>query len=355
MYYKTFYLNNPTLTANPIDALYNNKTITTVFKKYTVRKEDNPIVEHRALDALLNTNITDNSYTDYRIPKTTGGFRNISAPSDELKTIQKSIADCLTLMKTYPHDSAYAYVTGRSCKQAIQLHQTANNKWFYKFDIKNFFPSCTRNVLSTVLSKIYPFCCLTSDDMQKLLNIALHNESLPQGSPLSPLLSNMVMVPFDFKMYYSIKHFGGTYTRYADDILISLPYRKEISFLERIIQNHLNDEVSPTFRLNQEKSRCGSIAGSNWNLGLMLNKDNKITIGHKNKMKLKAKINNFILDFTNQNFWSIIDTQILQGEVNYFKQIEPEYAAFVIKRLEEKYNNITLSDCFKKILSDNVI
>ena len=93
-------------------------------------------------------------------------------------------------------------------------------------------------------------------------------------------------------------------------------YRKEISFLERVIQNHLNDEVSPTLQLNREKSRCGSIAGSNWNLGLMLNKDNNITIGHKNKMKLKAKINNFILDFTNQNFWSIIDTQVLQGEVN---------------------------------------
>ena len=55
-------------------------------------------------------------------------------------------------------------------------------------------------------------------------------------------------------------------------------------------------------------------------------------------MKLKAKINNFIYDFTNQNYWSIIDTQVLQGEVNYFKQIEPDYAAFVINRLEQKHN-----------------
>ena len=352
MYYQTYY---HTTTVNAIDALYEHTLRFTLLDKYTVRKEETPTINTEALHRILDTEITDRSYTEYRIPKATGGYRTITAPSSGLKDVQRAVVDTLTLMKTYPHDAAYAYVTGRNCKQAIQKHQAAENKWFYKFDIKDFFPSCTRIVLTNVLKKVYPFCSFTDELMTKLMNIALYHDALPQGSPLSPLLSNMLLVPFDFKMHYSIKHFGGTYTRYADDILISLPERKDLSFLERIIQNHLNDEVSPTFRLNSEKSRCGSINGSNWNLGLMLNKDNKITIGHKNKMKLKAKINNFILDFTNGNFWSIIDTQVLQGEINYFKQIEPEYAEFMIKRLERKYNNITLSECIAKIITDSVI
>ena len=87
----------------------------------------------------------------------------------------------------------------------------------------------------------------------------------------------------------------------------------------------------------------------------MLNKDRNITLGHEKKMKLKAKINNFIYDFTNQNFWSIIDTQVLQGEVNYFMNIEPEYAAFVIHRLEQKHNtHQSLSAMFVSIINGSV-
>ena len=71
-------------------------------------------------------------------------------------------------------------------------------------------------------------------------------------------------------------------------------------------------------------------------------------------MKLKAKINNFIFDFTNQRYWSIIDTQVLQGELNYFKSIEPEYAQFVIKRLEQKHHSPSISSMFSDIIARRV-
>ena len=87
---------------------------------------------------------------------------------------------------------------------------------------------------------------------------------------------------------------------------------------------------------------------------VVLNKDNNITIGHKKKMELKAKINNFIFDFTNRNYWSIIDTQVLQGELNYFRQIEPEYADFVVNRLETKHRSRSLSSMFADIIAGRV-
>ena len=323
-------------------------------KKITIRKEDtvawNQIPKRIYLENILNVEPPEISYTEYRIPKASGGYRTISAPNDELKLVQRHIHDALTAIGVYPHDSAYAYVTGRSCKQALDRHAIAKTKWFYKFDIKDFFPTCSKELFDAVLPSVYPFNAMPKELIDKLLHIALKDNGLPQGSPLSPLLSNIILTPFDFYMYYSIKHFGGVYTRYADDILISLPERKELSFVQNIVQKHLKEQVSMTLKVNTTKSRCGSIAGSNWNLGLMLNKDHNITLGHKKKMELKAKINNFIFDFTNENFWSIIDTQVLQGEINYFKQIEPEYATFVIQRLEKKYHNISLTNCIRQIL-----
>lgn len=370
MYFKTFYKQQTdTPLQYNIDMLYAgvvpetiNPSITIPPEKITIRTETNRfnITNTTVLNCLSqHLNMLEHvpiEYTQYRIPKSSGGYRTISAPSTQLKELQRNVANFLLSLGATAHDAAYAYTPARTCKDALIKHQTAENKWFYKFDIKDFFPSCTTDVLQNVLQNIYPFCCMTSVDLLKLIQLATYQDALPQGSPLSPLLSNIILTEFDFKMQFSVRAFNGVYTRYADDILISLPTHHELSFIQNIVKQNLK-AVSETFKINTEKSRCGSIKGSNWNLGLMLNAENKITLGHDKKMKLKAKINNFIFDFTNQNYWSIIDTQVLQGEVNYFKTIEPEYAAFVINRLEQKYrqqSRRTLAEMFSAIISERV-
>lgn len=368
MYYVTFKKQTNLTTQYTLDMLYAGMCPDESSNRaqyHTIRKENiDSFIEYIQRSSIYNslthlledTTELDKTYSVYHIPKASGGYREISEPNPTLKELQKNIYTLLSSIGTHPHDDVYSYVTERSCKDALVKHQQTNTIWFYKFDIKDFFPSCTAEVLTNTLKeKVFPFCVLTEQQWNRLLDIALYNGGLPQGSPLSPLLSNMVLTPFDFYMHYSITHFHGVYTRYADDILISLPEKKEISFIENIINRHLNCHVSHSLKLKSEKSRCGSINGSNWNLGLMLNKDRNITLGHEKKMKLKAKINNFIYDFTNQNFWSIIDTQVLQGEVNYFMSVEPEYAAFVIHRLEQKHNiRQSLSAMFVSIINGSV-
>lgn len=367
-YYKTFYkpnLNTPIQYTT--DMLYNGVLPESIYRytappeKITIRKESYTsfTINQQIYNALINVlNLVndelDFSYTDYRIPKASGGYRTISAPNEQLKSIQREVANLLERLGTTAHDAAYAYTPQRTCKDAIIKHQQANNQWFYKFDIKDFFPSCSINILKNNLKYIYPFCYFSEEILNKIIELATRNGSLPQGSPLSPLLSNVLLTPFDFMMTFSMRPFKGVYTRYADDIIISTAHKHQLDFIQRIIKSHLK-EISTDFKINTEKSRCGSIKGSNWNLGLMLNADNNITIGHKKKMELKAKINNFIFDFTNRNYWSIIDTQVLQGELNYFKTIEPEYAAFVIRRLEQKHNTTrTLAEMFSDIISGRV-
>ena len=359
MFFRTYYTANNYEQLSITD-LYAGRTCTTTDNSSvkTIRVEKIPPAwltnaEHinTRLKMLFSINANlDIEYTEYSIPKNSGGYRLISAPSDELKRLQSDIYTTLIKYGAYAHDAAFAYVKDRTCLSALQRHQNKKTKWFYKFDLKDFFPSCTTAFLQKQLSQVYPFCILEPDVLNALIKYATYKNALPQGSPLSPLLSNMVMVPFDWAMYYSIRHFNGVYTRYADDIQISFPFKKQLSFVEHIIKGHLPEGLI----LNYDKSRCGSNSGHNYNLGLMLNKDNKITIGHKKKMELKAKINNFIFDFTNRRYWSIIDTQVLQGELNYFKQIEPEYADFVIKRLERKHQSPSISTMFANIISGRV-
>ena len=358
MYYRTYYTRAQQLQLT-INDLYAGITTPqhTNSNAKTIRVSEIPPrwrhdSEHlnETLTQFFSTHIVDKTYTDYHIPKNSGGYRLISAPSDELKEVQKELYNILVRWGAYAHDAAYAYVKNRTCLSAIERHKAKNTNYFYKFDLHDFFPSCTTALLQQQLKQVYPFCMLIDEHLDLLIDIATYNGALPQGSPLSPLLCNMVLIPFDYAMFYSIRHFDGVYTRYADDILISFTDRKQLSFIARLINNHLPEGLT----LNESKSRCGSLAGHNYNLGLVLNKERNITIGHKKKMELKAKINNFIFDFTNQNYWSIIDTQVLQGEINYFKQIEPDYANFVINRLEQKHHSRSLSSMFADIISRRV-
>jgi hypothetical protein len=358
MYYRTYFTQNNS-TQLTIEDLYAGRTIPPrgASSLKTIRIENIPANWYqdsrhynRLFEEYFNSHPFTIAYTEYRIPKASGGYRLISAPSDELKEIQKEIYNMLVRFGAHAHDAAYAYVKERTCLSAIQKHRDKQTEYFYKFDLHDFFPSCTTEVLTNTLQQVYPFCMLSSDVLTQIITVATYNGALPQGSPLSPLLCNMVLLSFDWAMHYSIKHFDGVYTRYADDLLISFKSKKQLSFVENIIKGHLPEGLE----LNADKSRCGSIAGRNRNLGLVLNKERNITLGHKKKMELKAKINNFIFDFTNQRYWSIIDTQVLQGELNYFRQIEPEYADFVVTRIENKHHSNSISSMFADIIAGRV-
>lgn len=364
MFYRTYYIAERLQTPQfSIEDLYagcipENTNTTEAVSTKTIRVSNIParwLEESDRLNTVLSNffNLNANveiAYTEYHIPKATGGYRLIAAPTDELKDCLRELLKILERFGAAAHNCAHAYIKQRDCLTAIQQHQAAKTQWFYKFDLDSFFPSCTTQLLEETLSYVYPFCIMSAQNLRNLIRFATYHKALPQGSPLSPLLSNIVLTSFDWAMYYSIRHFNGIYTRYADDVLISFPTKKQLSFVENIVQGHLPNGL----RLNQEKSRCGSVAGRNYNLGLVLNKENNITIGHKKKMKLKAKLNNFIFDFTNQRYWSIIDTQVLQGELNYFKSIEPEYAQFVIKRLEQKHHSPSISSMFSDIIARRV-
>ena len=165
MYYRTYFSqnNNTQLT---IEDLYAGHTLPTRGESSikTIRVSDIP--PHWYTDAqnyntmFVNFFSSHNftvEYTEYHIPKASGGYRLISAPSDELKDVQKELYNMLVRFGAYAHDAAFAYVKERTCLSAMQRHRDKNTKFFYKFDLHDFFPSCTTEVLKRQLKQVYPF------------------------------------------------------------------------------------------------------------------------------------------------------------------------------------------------------
>ena len=285
-------------------------------------------------------------YNTFYIPKHTGGFRRIDAPNPELMSLLYDIKTIFEhILKLLPHDTAYAYVPGRSTLDALTQHQYNQSKWFLKLDIKDFFPSCNQQFILKQFLQLFPFAPLmtnpqTTEIIINIIKIASLNNGLPQGTPLSPLLTNTIMLPIDFQIQEKLRNFDRhhfVYTRYADDLLISCRHHFNINNVQHEI-NKIFTKTHAPFTINQAKTRYGSSAGRNWNLGLMLNKENQITVGYKRKQRLHAAVFNFLKDLTAGTIWSKLDVQILIGTIAYYQKIEPEYVHNLINKYSTKFN-----------------
>lgn len=314
--------------------------------EYTASRRPTDDAAHHRLTALLANTGVDRSYTTFHIPKRTGGMRRIDAPSESLKENLRRIKDLLEeRYYLHPHNAAFAYVERRSVKHAMQVHQKNGSMWFLKLDLKDFFPSHTIAVLVEQLRRLdlpesFPFT--------ELANYAVLDGKLPQGSPLSPLLSNLACVSLDFELEKRLAP-NHVYTRYADDILISSRVKFNKDSVMDIVRQVLHNDA-PHLTINEAKTRFGSCAGRNWNLGLMYNKDKDITVGHKKKERLRAGLNNFLSDFTNGRIWGTMDAQVLRGQLEHFKYVEPEYAEQLIQKYSTKYN-INFYEAYRRVVN----
>jgi hypothetical protein len=253
------------------------------------------------------------------------------------------------------HTTAFAYVRGRSTIDAIKRHQRNESKWFLKLDYTNFFGSTTPDFVLNQLSRIFPFSEIVKiregvTELKKALCLCFLNNGLPQGTPISPFLTNVMMIPIDHKLSNSLRNFDSRrfiYTRYADDLLIS----SKIDFDKDKIQQFVIDtlsEFNAPFSIKPEKTRYGSSAGRNWNLGLMLNGNNEITIGHKRKKEFKAMLDNYIRDRKSGRGWERHDIQVLGGLISYYRMVEKDYIDYLIQQCGSKHGE----DIEKNIKAD---
>ena len=283
-------------------------------------------------------------YHTFHLPKKSGGLRRIDAPNDELM-------DALRRLKTIfendfgalYHTSAFAYVKKRSTLHAVKRHQANESKWFGKYDLSNFFGSTTPEFAMKMLSMVFPFSEVVKleagrIELAEALELAFLNGGLPQGTPLSPLLTNIMMIPIDHALANGLRDFDHqrfVYTRYADDFLISSKYGFSFKEIEKYIVDTLAEFDAP-FTIKTEKTRYGSSNGANWNLGVMLNKDNEITVGHKKKKQFQAMLSSYAKDKKNGNDWEKSDVQAMEGYRNYYRMVEGDAIDRIVNHIGDR-------------------
>ncbi|WZU05961.1 reverse transcriptase family protein [Klebsiella aerogenes] len=232
-------------------------------------------------------------YDHYSIPKKSGGSRFISAPRDELKKIQHWI-NFNVLKNLTPHPCCYSYHKKASIYKCAAIH--CSSKWLLKLDLETFFDMTSEvhvykqftsigysPIVSFALARIctYQPKKLTAHYSTWKLHSRVNRKEpfsrsgisyigrLPQGSPTSPMLSNMAFYNLDEKIYSLVKYYGGLYSRYADDIFISFSSadinRTLISKLVGRLINHLKKEG---YKLNKTKIKLSPPGSRKIVLGL---------------------------------------------------------------------------------------
>jgi len=173
------------------------------------------------------------------IPKSNGKFRPLQVPTISDRLVLKSIAIELeeqflkTINKSLGLSFAYQKKLGvKDAIEKIKEHYDNDNKVVLEADLINFFGTVDKERLLN--TQIFPN--LSDDTLNTLINSALNQEiggldklkqherkefeglntGIPQGNPLSPLLSNIYLSPFDMHL----KDKGLLLVRYADDFVI---------------------------------------------------------------------------------------------------------------------------------------
>ena len=170
-------------------------------------------------------------YNKFHIPKRSGGTRQIRAPLDDLKLLQRRVANLLQncvdeINKAnnrsdddeYPDRIAHGFKRKRSIITNARQHK--NRRFVFNVDIKDFFGSINFGRVRGYFVADKNFQ-LQSGVATVLAQIACFENALPQGSPSSPIISNLIGHIIDIHIAKLSERVGCTYTRYADDLTFS--------------------------------------------------------------------------------------------------------------------------------------
>jgi CRISPR-associated protein Cas1 len=199
-----------------------------------------------------------------QIPKPTGGMRMLAIPAVRDRVLQTAVARVLSpLLESQFDDASFAYRPGRSVAMAVQRvvrHRDAGLCHVLDADIEGFFDHIDHATLMSSLrahlpaaSSIFPLIelWLMADLREPAMPGRLIERGLPQGSPLSPLLSNLYLHPLDI----ALRAGGHALVRYADDFVVLCPAADMARTAQTQAQQVLSDLL---LRLNVGKTRLTS-------------------------------------------------------------------------------------------------
>ena len=251
-------------------------------------------------------------YTKFDIPKRSGGVRQISAPIDSLKLLQRNLADLLQNCYDDINESnkrgdkdknpdriAHGFKRNRSIVTNARWHR--NKRYVFNIDLEDFFGTINFGRIRGFFLKDKNFS-LHPKVATILAQIASFEKKLPQGSPCSPVISNLIGHVLDIHLAGLAARTGCTYTRYADDLTFSTNKQNFPELIaERVEEsNHTwlpGRELSRLiensgFAINSKKTRMQYRDSRQEVTGLIVN--NKVNVRHEYRHTVRAMVHRLL-------------------------------------------------------------
>lgn len=289
------------------------------FAEWFVKGGDNLLV------SLQTGNYQPQAVKLAEIPKPNGGKRKLGIPTVTDRIIQQAIAQVLSpIYEQQFSDHSYGFRPNRSAHQALKKASEfveSGNNVVVDLDLKNFFDVVNHNRLMHRLTET------TGDkSLLKLIRkylqsgimtdgaVSQRTEGTPQGSPLSPLLSNIVLDELDKEL----EGRGHKFVRYADDCNIFVRSQAAGERVMQSISNFIEDKLK--LQVNYEKSQ---VCWSNQTrfLGYTIQWDGNLSIAAKSLVRIKDKIRKITKRNRGRSLDQIINEllPVLRGWLQYFQ------------------------------------
>lgn len=260
-----------------------------------------------------------------KIPKPKGGYRQLGIPTVKDRLVQQATLQILSpryecIFSNY----SYGFRPGRSAHQAIIQagdYVKSGKSHVIDLDLAKFFDEVNHDRLlwrlstrigdKRVLKLIHRFL------KAGLLEGGLMNQRIkgtPQGGPLSPLLSNIVLDELDKEL----ERRGHSFVRYADDVIILVGSQRSAHRVSDSLINYLEKELK--LKVNRQKSQIVKSHQLNF-LGHGINIDGSLLLSRSSERRLKEKLRQITRRNRGRSFEQIIAevNRRLQGWLYYFR------------------------------------
>src|SRR5580700_7572320 len=213
--------------------------------------------QHR--DELLRGAYKPSPVKRVEIPKPDGGVRKLGVPTALDRFIQQAVLQVLQpIFDPTFSDHSYGFRPGRSAHQAVaaaQKHLAAGYRYVVDLDLEKFFDGVSHDKLMGKIAER-----VSDQRLLKLIRAFLRagvmegglvspvDEGTPQGGPLSPLLSNIVLDEFDREL----ERRGHRFARYADDSNIYVRSRRAGERVKKSLTRFIHTKLK--LQVNQLKS-----------------------------------------------------------------------------------------------------
>jgi RNA-directed DNA polymerase len=264
------------------------------------------------------------------IPKPSGGMRMLGVPTLVDRLIQQALHQVLQpLFEPTFSDSSYGFRPGRGAHQAVRKAQgyiREGKRWVVDIDLEKFFDRVNHDVLmSRVARQVSDVRVLKL--IRRFLGAGMMSEGLveprtegtPQGGPLSPLLSNILLNDLDQEL--ERRHLA--FCRYADDCNIYVGSRVAGNRVMQGIRTFLEGALK--LRINTEKSAVARPWERKFlGFSVTVHRESRLRIAPASVQRLRQKVRDLMRTGRGRSLTRTIEdlNPLLRGWINYFRLTE---------------------------------